>query len=203
MAYEPHGALKSLTYGNGLTLAQDWGVEARLGSKAVRRADGTVVWGASYAYDAEDNVTGVTDLADATRSFAYEYDAASRLSRATGTYGSVRRYDYQFDLNGNRTREETRATVGQAVPSTATDHVRVAGTNRLGSTGVRAGLRTFAYDNRGNLAGETRLDADRRRRRPPPRVPQNQVRTPITRPAPPTLSPSARAKRALSPSLRS
>lgn len=155
MAYEPYGALKSLNYGNGLTLTQDWGTDARLVSKAVRRADTSVVWGASYTYDNDDNVASVTDLATPANVVSYDYDQASRLSRATGTFGTTQQYDYAFDANGNRTRAETRSVAGQPSPTTATDYTRTSGTNRLASSSGSV-ARTYSYDGRGNLDGEVR-----------------------------------------------
>ena len=155
LTYEPYGVLKSLTYGNGLKLVQDWGTDARLASKSVKRTNGAVVWGASYAYDNDDNIASVTDLTDTTRRVNYAYDDASRLVRAAGTYGAVQQYDYAFDANGNRTRYETRAVVGSASPTTATDYVLSVGTNRLASISGAA-ARNFAYDGRGNLSTEMR-----------------------------------------------
>jgi RHS repeat-associated protein len=159
IAYEPFGTLLSLNYGNTLKLVNDWGSDARLVSRTVRRvSDNGVVWGASYGYDAEDNVTQVTDLTDTSRQVNYLYDAASRLTRATGTYGTVQQYDYAFDANGNRTRVETRNVAGSPSPTTATDYALVAGSNRLATlSGSEA--RTLNYDGRGNISGEVRGSA--------------------------------------------
>jgi RHS repeat-associated protein len=159
IAYEPFGTLQSLNYGNTLKLVNDWGSDARLVSRAVRRvSDNGVVWGASYGYDTEDNVTQVTDLTDTSRQVNYLYDAASRLMRATGTYGTVRQYDYAFDANGNRTRVETRTVAGSPSPTTATNYALVAGSNRLATlSGSEA--RTLNYDGRGNISGEVRGSA--------------------------------------------
>jgi RHS repeat-associated protein len=156
IAYEPYGALKLLNYGNTLKLENDWGSDARLVSRAVRRvSDNGVVWGAGYGYDNDDNVTQVTDMADVSRVVSYEYDAASRLTRATGSYGATRQYDYAFDANGNRTRVETRNVAGSPSPDAAVDYTRTSGTNRLASLSG-AETRTISYDGRGNTSGEVR-----------------------------------------------
>jgi YD repeat-containing protein len=84
-------ALKSLNYGNTLKLENDWGSDARLVSRAVRRvSDNGVVWGGSYGYDNDDNVAQVTDMADVSRQVSYQYDAASRLTRAADSYSATR-----------------------------------------------------------------------------------------------------------------
>jgi len=156
IAYEPYGALKSLNYGNTLKLDNDWGSDSRLVSRAVRRvSDNGVVWGASYGYDNEDNVTLVTDLSDTTRQVSYQYDAASRLTRATGTYGSVRQYDYAFDANGNRMRVETRNVAGSPSPDAATNYTLTTGKNQLASLSGSE-TRAISYDGRGNTSGEVR-----------------------------------------------
>lgn len=58
-AYEPMGPLKSFTYGNGLSLVQDWGNDRRLYAKSVKRADGSDVWAKAYSYDNDDNIIAI------------------------------------------------------------------------------------------------------------------------------------------------
>lgn len=157
ITYEAFGPLASATYGNGLSLTQDWGTDARLYAKSVKRVStGANLWAATYAYDNDDNITGITDLVDATRSASYGYDVVDRLTRVVVPMGAVRQTDWTHDPNGNRTSEELRAVAGQANPDTTRVLTKVTGTNRLSTVQTATGLRTITYDARGNTSGETR-----------------------------------------------
>ena len=156
IAFEAFGPLKSLTYGNGLTLAQGWGTDERLYARAIKRANGTNLWASAYAYDNDDNITSITDLVDATKSVTYGYDGENRLTQTIGTFGTTHRFDYLLDKNGNRTRVEARDDAAQGTPTSFTDYALTAGTNRLASVGTGAAQRSIGYDARGNTTTETR-----------------------------------------------
>ena len=157
ITYEAFGALKSLSYGNGLTLTQDWGTDNRLYAKSVKTSGGANVWSLTYAYDNDDNITGMTDLVDGMKSLTFGYDTMDRLIRTDGNLGgTTHRYDYLSDANGNRTRVEARDVATQPSPTSFADYARTVGTNRLASTGTGTGQRSITYDARGNTSGETR-----------------------------------------------
>lgn len=156
VTYEAFGSLKSLTYGNNATLLQDWGSDARLYSKTYKKPGGTNLWAATYAYDNDDNLTGITDLVDPAKSVTFGYDGEDRLTRSDGQFGGVGRYDYLFDKNGNRTGVEARTNATDATPISTTPYTLAAGTNRLTGVGTSPNQRTIAYDGRGNPSSEAR-----------------------------------------------
>ena len=160
--YESYGALKSATFGNGTALTQGWGNDGRLASKRLYKVSGNVSVSAfTYAYDNDDNITGITDGVAAANNVAYAYDNRGRLVRASNGVGTYARQDFVYDVNGNRTAVEWRVNGTDASPAASDIYARTAGTNRLASvtssTGtVSPGLRSFTQDARGNLSGETR-----------------------------------------------
>jgi RHS repeat-associated protein len=161
IAYEPFGAMRAATYGNGTSLAVNWGNDGRLASRRLFTTSG----GANrslltYGYDNDDNIISITDGMDPTRNQNYAYDSMGRLIRSDIASGSTRREDYAFDKNGNRTSVAQRANPASAAPDRTMSYARTAGTNRLsgitatGSTPPPA--RSITYDGRGNTVTETR-----------------------------------------------
>jgi len=131
ITHEPFSAVKTITLGNGLSVANDWGNEGRLASRRLyRTSGGTDLSLLTYDYDANDNITSIVDGLDDSRSIYYGYDAKDRLTHTALTAGTV--------------------TAGTDSYSYAT------GTNQLASISNTAGTRTFGYDGRGNLASESR-----------------------------------------------
>ena len=160
ITYEPFGSMLSATLGNGLTMAQNWGNDGRLGSKRLyRTAGGTNLSSLSYGYDNDDNITSIADGVDPTRSITYGYDTVNRLTQSVAASGSVRRQDFVFDLNGNRVRVEQRVNPGDPTPVSTATYGLNSGTNQLASVTDPAGTRAISYDGRGNTSGETRLGA--------------------------------------------
>jgi RHS repeat-associated protein len=113
----------------------------------------------TYAYDNDDNITGITDGVTAANSVAYGYDVRGRLAQASLAGASTapfKRTDYVFDANGNRTTVERRVNAADASASETDLYTRTAGTNRLASLSTPAGLRSLTPDARGNLTAESR-----------------------------------------------
>lgn len=52
-----------------------------LPGKKLRTSGGTSLSHFTYAYDNDDNITGITDVVDATKNVTYAYDVNGRLSR--------------------------------------------------------------------------------------------------------------------------
>jgi RHS repeat-associated protein len=163
LQYEAFGSLKQANLGNGLRMLNDWGNDGRLVSrrlyKPANAGAGTPLVNLSrltYAYDNDDNITGITDLIDAARNVTYAYDSVGRLNRVDVPTGALRRTDYAHDQNGNRTSVQRRALPTDASPAETDSYTRATGTNRLASIATAAGTRTISYDNRGNTASETR-----------------------------------------------
>lgn len=159
MSYEPFGSLKSMNLGNGLKVANDWGSDGRLASRRLYRASGgTNLSLLSYGYDADDNITSITDAVDGSRSQGFGYDVAGRLSRLDTASGAIRRTDYVYDVNGNRLSGDRRALPDDAQPLETDSYAYIDGTNQLASVATPAGIRSIAYDSRGNTASESRAD---------------------------------------------
>jgi RHS repeat-associated protein len=158
--YEPFAALKQATLGNGQSLRVSWGNDGRLASRRLY----TTVGGANrslltYAYDNDDNITGITDGVTAANSVTYGYDVRGRLAQASLAAASTapfKRTDYVFDANGNRTAVERRVNAADVSASETDLYTRTAGTNRLASLSTPAGLRSLTPDARGNLTAESR-----------------------------------------------
>jgi RHS repeat-associated protein len=157
MTYEAFGPLLRANYGNGLRMIQSWGNDGRLANRRLERSSDAVrLSSLTYAYDATDNITGITDTLVSARTRSFAYDPVDRLSRVTGTFSGFAREDIVHDTNGNRLRVERRTVATAASPSAVDTYALSPGTNRLISITGASGSRSFSYDLRGNLAGETR-----------------------------------------------
>lgn len=156
MVYEPFAALKSADLGSGLKLAIEWGNDQRLAGRRVYRSNGTDIWHAGYAYDANDNITAITDLVNPANSRSYGYDSMDRLVRTDGVLGSYGREDYVHDRNGNRLAIQRRVNASDATPADTESYALAIGTNRLASLTSASGTRNFTHDARGNLIGDAR-----------------------------------------------
>jgi RHS repeat-associated protein len=94
ITYAPFGAVESLAYGNGSTLAQGMDSAYRLTAQSVTEA-----LDLGYTlYDSNGNLETRTDAYSSNGSFTY--DTLNRLDIAGGPFGSR---DYDYDFNGNRT----------------------------------------------------------------------------------------------------
>lgn len=156
MAYEPFGALASATLGNGQLYKQTRDDSGRLTARRYRTDAGANLWSVAYGYDADDNITGITDLVTPARDLAFQYDGVDRLARVDLAQGPERREDYVHDLGGNRIRVERRTLPTDPTPASQDSYTRTTGTNRIASITTAAGTRTFTPDARGNLVAEDR-----------------------------------------------
>ncbi|ACM22012.1 RHS repeat protein [Geotalea daltonii FRC-32] len=133
IAYKPFGGLASLTYGNALPRTINYDNQYRIASTTT----GTIQ-SLSYGFDANSNITSITNTLDNTKNKSYSYDALNRLSSATGTWGNML---WTYDPVGNRLTQ---------VDSVGTSsYVYQPGSNKLtGITGATTS--SFAYDANGN-----------------------------------------------------
>jgi YD repeat-containing protein len=139
LTYFPDGEVKDFDYGNGGVYAAEKNAR-QLVSNFSYGQGATPVLSEDYTYDANGNITQVTDLAGGPRTKVFGYDALNRLSsaQATGLWGTE---SYTYDpLNNLR----TRITGGQTLT------YNYDASNRLGSISGGTGS-TFVYDNRGNV----------------------------------------------------
>lgn len=116
----------------------------------------TDVWHLSYGYDADDNITAITDHVTPANSRSFGYDSVDRLNRVDGGASGFAREDYVHDRNGNLLRVERRLNAGDTSPAQSDTYVIASGTNRLGYVAHAAGTRSFTHDARGNLTADTR-----------------------------------------------
>lgn len=133
IAWQPYGATKGWTQGNGRAVSKTYDRDARLQSQSLD------IGSRSYGYDLKGRLTSI---AEPWGSRAYGYDNADRLATETGWAGS---HAYTWDGNGNRQ--------SQTSPQGGTSYTYQVGSNRLQSAaGVDA--RGFTHDTAGNMTSE-------------------------------------------------
>lgn len=137
--YEPFAAIKQATLGNTLSMTANWGNDGRLASRRLYKTTGGVDLSLlSYAYDNDDNITGITYGVNAANSISYAYDVRGGLNRVTATASSSaphKRTDWLDNANacperlpqagsrrGNRTALEKQLTIGQVALDGTPDH---------------------------------------------------------------------------------
>ena len=96
-------AVKAMTLGNGLSVANDWGNDGRLAScRLYNTSAGTNLSWVGYSQDANDNLGSIRDLTDETKSVYYGHDAndgMSLVSQAVATVPNNETYAYSAGTN--------------------------------------------------------------------------------------------------------
>lgn len=139
VAYYPTGQIQSMTYANGVVTAMVPDNRMRPWTVSVGKGGGNAYAGLTTLYDGANNLTSVTDSANASNTRTYGYDGIDRVTRvsAAGTD-----YPLTYDGSGNITQQTWGGTLNYAYDPT---------TNRLNSTsGAKAGA--YSYDARGNVS---------------------------------------------------
>ena len=132
--YQPFGPIKSLDFGNGLTLTRTHDLDYKLTGQ-----DTPGIQSLSFGHDAVGNIDMLTDAIDSNQSQSFGYDDLYRLDSALGSYGTL---DYSYDPVGNRLTEDH--------DSDNTVYAYSPNSNRLsGMTGSDA--RTIVHDASGNI----------------------------------------------------
>jgi RHS repeat-associated protein len=128
MTYQPFGAVETVALGNGLTAANERGLDGRLKRRRLTSVTtGTAFSDLSYIHDPDGNVGSIDDHVTPARSAIYGYDAMGRMNMMVA--------------EGAATNASYSTT---------------SGTNRLASITSPAGDRSIAYDGRGNPTSEAR-----------------------------------------------
>jgi RHS repeat-associated protein len=96
VTYEPFGAVRGWTWGNGATVIRSHDSD---GNVAVISSTGLHL---SYQYDDAQRITGMTDLDNSALNWTYGYDALDRLTSATRGGTTLA---WTYDANGNRLTE--------------------------------------------------------------------------------------------------
>ncbi|WNL46179.1 hypothetical protein RKE25_00675 [Dyella sp. BiH032] len=141
VSYYPDGEVASFTFGNGDSYAVQKNARQLL-SNFTYGNGGALKLSEDYAYDANGNITSITDLAAGTRTKTFGYDTLNRLTnaQASNLWGTE---SYGYDpINNIR----SRVSGGQMFT------YNYDATNRLTSItqGANAVV-TLGYDNRGNV----------------------------------------------------
>lgn len=129
----PFGPVKSLTWANTITGTRSYDLDYRqIGNKANDGA--TNIYYASYGYNANNNITSITDNVTAGNNQTLTYNSADWLKFASGSYGTG--INLSYDSTGNR------LTYG------ATNYAITGTSNRFTS----AGGSVFTYTSSGNVS---------------------------------------------------
>lgn len=140
--YQVSGPSTYLAYGNGLW--RQVGFDTNRYITGISTKNGTTpIQSLTYSYDAEHNITAITNGVDASQTQQYQYDELSRLTRAALTGGNVATFGY--DATGNR------KTAANTSPANSTAYT-VAGTSNRMTKAVTGSLtRTFTYNANGDI----------------------------------------------------
>ncbi|HEX7965807.1 MAG TPA: RHS repeat-associated core domain-containing protein [Gammaproteobacteria bacterium] len=98
ITYKPFGPVSGLTYGNGLVETRTYDLDYRMTGISIPS-----IQGLTFGYNANDDITSITDSITTTNSQTLGYDSLNQLTSAvsgTGGYGSL---TYSYDADGNRT----------------------------------------------------------------------------------------------------
>ncbi len=138
--HHPSGALRSMTYANGVVtnVSQD----GRLRPDILQVRGVSPLFTLDYGYDAISNVQSITDSVDGSQSRTLGYDGIDRLIVANSPVGPG---SISYDGRGNIT--------SQSFPGLSLSYVYNRAVNRL--TGITGGRGwTFSYDVQGNVTGD-------------------------------------------------
>lgn len=141
-AYDALSRRKSMTYPNGTITTYSYDASGRMTQVSHKKTSSQTTFAFNdYAYDANDNVVGVTD---GEGTHTYEYDALNRLTTASHpeeTSLPIRDETFSYDAVGNRLSDAERS--GYAYDAA----------NRL----ISDSSFTYTYDANGNMTGRTEL----------------------------------------------
>jgi RHS repeat-associated protein len=141
--YEPFGPASSWLYGNGLIRRYNYDLDGRVTGISV--SSGTSVWQSlTYGYNANDQITAITNGVTSGASQNYAYDELFRLKSFTTGYGDTLAYTY--DGTGNRTRYDWT----KAGTTTTTNYSVATNSNRLLSLSGGT-TTTYSHDPKGNI----------------------------------------------------
>lgn len=97
--YQPFGPAVETTLGNGLKRNRPRDLDGRLTTNAVLNG-GAALQSIAYGYDADSQISQLTNSVSPTLSQSYGYDAIFRLTGVTSGAGNQ---GFAYDANGNRT----------------------------------------------------------------------------------------------------
>ena len=152
--YQPFGPVNGLQFGNGVVETRSYDPDNRL--TALSDAGTAGVQNLTYAYDAANNVTSISDGLKAASSQTFGYDTLGRLTAATGGYGA---YRYTYDGLGNRLTQSLGGAATTYSYAARSNQLTAVGQQSIGYTGAGAvtniGGMSLAYSQAGRLAAVT------------------------------------------------
>lgn len=137
ITHQPFGPVKHVTYGNGVTGTYTFD-RAYNASTREDSATASDITNLTYAYDARNSLTGITDTVNAANSQTMTYDNLDRLSTATSGTGGYGSYAWTWDKVNNVASQ----TINPGIGSVATAFSQNSGTNQLASLAVSGGSAT-------------------------------------------------------------
>src|SRR5262249_50565688 len=147
VGYKPFGPVNALTFDNGVSRTSAFDLDYRLTSLTDSGAN--PLQSLTFAYDAANNVSSITDGVNVGASQNFTYDSLDQLTSATGSYGS---FGYTYDSAGNRL---TRTAGESAVSYGYTAH-----SNQLASIGADGGPQMVGYTMTGHVNNIGSADAN-------------------------------------------
>jgi len=147
--HQPFGGISSWSYGNGLSRGYNYDLDGRLTGISSGTAS-SVVQSLTYGFNANNEITAITNGVNAYLNHNFEYDGLSRLGNVR-THGDTINITDTFDADGNRT---ARSRLDSVYGNTSLTYQYGGPGNRL--TGI-SGSETsaFSYNTNGDLIGET------------------------------------------------
>ena len=145
--YEPFAGISSWTYGNNVARTYAYDLDGRVTGVWAGRAGNDPIQGLFYRYDAQDQITGITNGMVPTLSQDHGYDAAGRLVAQTMNGATM---GLAYDGTGNRTQRNDAGAV--------TAYAYAAGSHRLQSANSASLARQFTANALGNLTSWTGAD---------------------------------------------
>ncbi len=140
ITYQPFGGISQWTYGNGVIHTMGYDQDYRVTS--ITDVGNASINDLSYGYDANNNITNITDSLDNLLSQTLDYTAVDQIDEANGVYGQIK---FEYDLVGNRTEKTTNGQIDTYNYST--------NSNQLDQIDFSDGsARNLAYDSVGNLS---------------------------------------------------
>lgn len=116
--YRPFGPSESLGYGNGLTRNLYYDQNYNSGDERLTGITtmngGSTLQSLLAAFDANDQITGITNYTNTSSTQVYLYDELRRLTKEGPSSTSYKSYAY--DANGNRTAQGQSGSPGVLIP---------------------------------------------------------------------------------------
>jgi RHS repeat-associated protein len=142
VAYQPFGPADALTYGNGVAEARTFDLDYRL--LTLNDNGKAAVQSLTYGYDANDNVSSISDGVTPASNQKFGYDVLDHLTGATGGYGSL---SYSYSPIGNRLTQTANAVL--------TSYTYNPHSNQLAKIASGASTQTVSYTAAGNTSAFT------------------------------------------------